>query len=301
MTMIKATYAGLAVLCMAFVGAARAQPAKDACEQAKAATQTNAQVLTTRVQCLLSGVEPAERPVEQARQLARQAHTQGDPVGSFLLYLIYASDPAFTYIRNGKADMAQHQRLAALPVSQRAEQIEALDAMAFAMTKGHVNASVLTAAYLFDTSAPNNTKRLAGLTGLLQRNGVNTPQVQRYGEAAVTTLRYGGTHASAKAFNDALASATGTARLILAAANNSRDCPEMQLMTTTPGDLKDPEFLPLTSRSLMNTYLLRGSWTEQWMFAGCNQEVPIEVRFTADGWGGANFVVSAKPRNLGAK
>jgi hypothetical protein len=296
MTAVKIARAALAGLCAVLVGTAQAQPTKDVCEQAKAATQSNTQVLTTRIQCLLSGVEPAERPVEQARQLAREAHTQGDPAASFLLYLVYANDPAFTYIRNGKADMAQYQRLASLPVSQRAEQIEALDALAFAISKGHVNASLIAATYLFETSAPDNTKRLAGLTGLLQRNAIKSPLVQRYGEAAVNALRYGGTHASAKAFNDALTSATQGAHLIFARANNGRDCPEMRLVTTTPGELKDAEFLPLTSRMFMNTYLLRGSWTERWVFSGCDQEVPTEVMFTADGWGGASFAVSVQPQ-----
>ncbi|RQP26266.1 hypothetical protein [Piscinibacter terrae] len=294
---MKASWSLAAAACLAAVApASNAQPTPQECAKAKASADPSApEALAGRVRCLLAGVEPSDNPIQRSRELLRPALQSGSAVAGFLMYAVYSADPAYTYIRNGNVDAAQYDRLAALPVSERGPQIEALDALALGMNKGNVSAAVAVAAYLMESSAPGNAVRLRNLLGRLQHAGVDTPQLQRYGLAAVQATTYGPTHASPKAFTDALNAAGSAVAASTAAAGGKPPCNDVQLSQTAAGDIAGAEYLPLTNQPLVNTYLLRGTWTEQWTFAACGTKVPAEVRFTADGWSGAAFKVTLRP------
>jgi hypothetical protein len=294
---MKAPWSLAAAACLAAAAtASNAQPTTQECAQAKAAADPSSpEALTGRVRCLLAGVEPSDNPFQRSRELLRPAVQSGSPVAGFLMYAVYSADPAFSYLRDGKPDDAQYARLAALPVSERGPQIEALDALAMAASKGHVSAAITVAAYLMESSAPGNAVRLRNLLGRLQHSGVDTPQLQRYGLSAIQATTHGPTHASPKAFTDALNAAGMAVAASTAAANGKPPCNDVQLSRTEAGDIAGAEYLPLKNAPLVNTYLVHGTWTEQWTFAACGAQVPVEVRFTADGWSGAMFKVTLRP------
>jgi hypothetical protein len=294
---MKASWSLAAAACLgAITPTSNAQPTLQECAEAKAVADPSApEALAGQVRCLLAGVEPSDNPIQRSRELLRPALQSGNAVAGFLMYAVYSADPAFTYIRNGKVDAAQYDRLAALPVSARAPQIEALDALAFAMNKGHLSAAVTVAAYLMESSAPGNAVRLRNLVGLLQRSGVDTPQLQRYGQAAIQATTHGPTHASPKAFADALNMAGAAIEGRIATTDGKRPCGDVQLSQTQAGDIAGAEYLPLKNPPLVNTYLVRGTWSEQWTFTACGRQVPVEVRFTADGWSGAGFKITSRP------
>jgi hypothetical protein len=47
---------------------------------------------------------------------------------------------------------------------------------------------------------------------------------------------------------------------------------------------------------LKNAYLVSGQWEERWVFSACGRDIPVQLAFTADGWGGATFAASPAPR-----
>src|SRR5207249_3477114 len=124
-----------------------------ACALAREASQAgDAMGSVTRAECLVAGTEKAEQPIALARELARKAYKSGLPAAGFTLYFVYAMDPQYRYVHEGKTDDAKYKALAAMPLSARGEQIEAFDGLADAMRAGHVNAALIALGYLLDSS-----------------------------------------------------------------------------------------------------------------------------------------------------
>ncbi len=255
---------------------------------------TNARTLALRSHCVLAGLTPSDRRHAEARELARRSLQLGDPAGGFLLYLAFGSDPENHYLQDGKPDMAAYRRLGSRTLEQRTEQIEALDGLAFAASKGHVNAALALASYFHETSAPDNLLRLRNLTALLMRNGERAPALQRLAQQAAALHDLApATKASPRAFLDAMRTAGAAVALAYMAQSEGRTCERPALKAVNSGDVRDPVYLPLTHPSVQNTYLVRGEWAEQWIFLACDRQLAIKVTFRADGWGGASFTAEA--------
>lgn len=233
-------------------------PYKDvprACELAeKSVGATEPMGSSTMIRCLLSGSVPVEQPIARARGVALAMRNAGAAEGAFMLYMVFLNDPKYTYTRAGKPDMDAYNALAALPPEQRAEQIEALDALGEAVQKGHVNAAVLMAAYVFETSAPGNV-RLSSATGLAQIRGAKSEQLRRHDDLARQVGKLGTTHASVKAFMDAHTGALLAASIAYTAANEQKQCAQLRLSSTEAKDIENAQYLPLRSM-LANTYLV---------------------------------------------
>ena len=271
------------------------------CDALPAAPTTNRE-LAAKSQCVLVGAVPSASRYIEARELARQSMALGDPAGGFLLYVAFASDPDNTYLRDGKVDMETYRRLGARSLEQRRDQIEALDGLAFAAAKGHVNAAVTLATYFYETAAPQNVTRVRGITALLLRSGERTPVVERLASQAAAVAQIApDTKASLKAFLDAVQAAAGAAGVAYLQMNDGKTCARPTLKSVSSGELKSAEYLPLTQRSVQNTYLVKGEWTERWTFATCEQEIPVNVTFRADGWGGASYAASPEIAPPGGK
>jgi hypothetical protein len=250
---------------------------------------TDGRGLAQRAQCVLTGITPSERRFAEARELSAKSLELGEPTGGFALYMAFSNDPANVYRRDGKVDLEAYRKLGERPLSERAEQVAAIDGLAFAAGKGHPGAAVLLASYFYDTVAPQNVARVRAMTTLLLRNGGRSPALEKMArEAAVIERTAPATKASVRAFLDAYQPATAAA-LAGHAVQTAGKCDKATLKTVSATDIRDPEYLPLTGRMVEKTYLVKGEWTEFWTFDACGEEVPVKVAFTADGWGGASI------------
>ena len=273
------------------------------CRLAQEAAQADdSRGLATQAQCLMGGTTPSSTPFPSARASARKAMQLGDPAGAFLLYVAFNGDPQNSYLRNGVLSDTAYSDLAARPLAERGEQIEALEGLAFAVSKGHIVAAKLLALYYVETTAPGNTTRLKGLAAWLAQNGEASPDVARYTQQADSIQRLGNTKASVKVFLDAYRRVIDFAALSYTRSHSGETCSTMQLKSVSAGEIVDAVFLPLKSKLVDNTFLMAGQWSETWDFSGCGMDVPVNITFKADGWGGSKFVASAgKPGNAAAR
>jgi hypothetical protein len=246
----------------------------------------------TRAECLITFAEKADEPFALARELARKAQLTGSSAGSFTLYTIFTLDPRYSYVVNGKADTAKYNALAASPISERVDQIEAFGGLADAMRAGHVNAAILALVFLVESSAPGNVDRVLGLATYLQKIGEQIPQrLQPLVRMAQEIKKLGTTHASVSAFNNAFQSAIVAANLQIRGISGVPNCDakDIRLLKVNADPVENAEYLPILKVPLLNTYLVRGNWQETWQFEGCQKNAQIKLNFTADGWSGAKF------------
>lgn len=253
------------------------------------ADAADARSLALRSQCIVVGALPSERRHAEARELARRSLAAGEPAGGYMLYVAYTTDPANGFLRDGQVDLEAYRRLAARPVGERAEQVEAIDALAFASMKGHLNAGLALATHLSETVAPRNIERVRGLATLYLRNGEKNPAFQRLHDHATQVLQAGPTKASLRAFADAYRGAGAAAAAGYVQRNAGQTCASFTPKVLESTEIQNAEYLPLANKSLADSYLVRGKWVEMWNLTGCGQDVLVKVEFEADGWGGARF------------
>jgi hypothetical protein len=267
--------------------ATAAQDLPTACA-ASPADPKEAAAQALRAQCLLAGLVRSTQPFTEARQLAREAMRQGDANGGLLLYVAYSTDPANTFVRDGKPDLATYRRLAARSLDERRDQIEAIDALGYAAGKGNAQATLMLARYFQDTIAPLNTSRVREATGLLMRTGMRSELNDRMlREASAINDAAPRTKASVRAFLDAYRPATAAALKGHAVQTKGVSCEQATLQSVSSGDIRGEQYLPLKEPLVANTFLVKGSWTEFWLFSACGEDVPVQVTFEADGNGGA--------------
>jgi len=245
----------------------------------------------TRVECLITGAEKANEPFSLARQIARKASAKDPSWGGLGLYETFLLDPKYSYRPDGKVDMNKYNALAATPVAQRSEQTEALNGLAAAVTKGHEGAVRATLAYFTETAGPRNLDRTIRLAELMQGAKIMIPPQQENDlKLARTIKQMGGTQASLLIFKNAYGSAQQAAFFQLTGlGKNGCDGKDIKIVKTEAGaPVADAVYLPL-NQPLENSYLVQGSWTESWTFAGCGKTAVIQMTFNADGWGGATY------------
>lgn len=257
------------------------------------AAEPNARLLAVRAQCILAGVIPSPSPYTQARELARESLRQGDPAGGFMLYVAYVTDPASSYVRDGKVDDQAYRRLAAQPVDQRQGQAEAIEGLAFAASKGHVNAGLAMTSYFYETVAPRNVSRARAMAQLLAQSGERSAGLDKQlREAGTVEKSAPATKASVRSFLDAYRIATAQALVGHRAQKPGQECRQVRLKSVSSGEIENAEYLPLRPAMVANSYLVRGQWAEFWTFDACGEEVPVKVAFQADGWGGSTFTAT---------
>jgi hypothetical protein len=276
-------------------GAALAQPKgaeQAACEQARegARATDDAVLQATYANCLIMGALRERDALPHARELARAATKQGSAMGAFALYAAFGADPAYSYMKGGKPDMARYTALGALPLESRKLQVEAIEALGFAASKAYPRAMPALAAYYYETVAPDNVKRLREFTGALAPHDRVMAQLHKQAEQVAALGR---TKTSVRAFADAQRTATIVAQALHAKSGGA--CDALKLVAVESGDISDPVFLPLAAPELRESYLVKGTWDETWRFAGCKREARVTLHFVADGWGGATFEAKALP------
>lgn len=287
----------LAALTVAAAAAAQAQEAPAAPSADLAANcallpqqPAEARAIAQRAHCVLRGLVASEQRLAEARALARKSMALGEPEGGLVLFLAFANDPAYSFRQDGKVDLQAYRRLAAVPPEQRAEQVEAIEALGFAAGKDHVGAAALLANYYYETVAPRNVARVRAIVDLLaQRQQRHAALDKMRREAAVIEKTAPATRASVRTFFEAYRAGTAAALAGHAAQTAGGKCEKAELRTVSAGDLQGAAYLPLKGTMVADTYLARGSWNEFWTFLACGQEVPVKLAFEADGWGGASI------------
>jgi hypothetical protein len=255
-------------------------------------TPADAREMARRSECVLSGVLPSPNRVAEARALARSAIAAGEPSGGLMLYLAFLDDPAYQFMRNGKVDAEAYGRLAARPIAQRQDQVDAIDGLGLAAGKNNRAAGVLLAGYFHETLAPRNVARVGALSALLMREGERTPLLERYArEADAIAKTAPATKASVRSFLETYPEAVAAAQTGYRAQSGGKTCDKPQLKSVSSGDIAGAEFLPLRGNMVQDSYLVKGQWSEYWSFLACGEEVPVKVGFVADGLGGATTTV----------
>ena len=248
----------------------------------------------TRAECLLIGAEKAADPTTLARQLARQAQIRGWGAGGFVLYEVFALDPKYNYSTGGKPDMAKYNALAAMPLAQRGDQIEALNGLVSAMSIGHERAVVTTLGYFVNTEGPGNIDRAINLAALMQRTNVSMPiSLANEIKLAQKIKQLGSSQTSVSVFKNAYTSALIAASLQIRGLKSDCDMKDLKIIGIDGGaPVINAVYLPL-NKALENTYLMQGEWSETWIFSACEKSASVTMEFTADGWGGAKYASKA--------
>ena len=225
--------------------------------------------------------------LQEGREWARKALAKGDPRAGLYLAKAYLADPNNRFIVDGKSDHAKYAALAQRTIAQRAEQIEALEALAGSAQAGFVPARLLLGTLFYEQSGGLPAERVA-----LLLNGLKDlpPVYQNLLTNTQQVLALGPTHASprlvADALRTALMGAMGQAKHAgmkdLAACKNFK---LVKISHVTP--LQDVEWLPLKQPLVANTYPLKGHWSEEWTVMLCDAPYTVHMQFQADGQGGA--------------
>ena len=258
------------------------------------ASAGNVNCMIQTVELLLSADKTAAN-LQEAREWARKALSKGDQRSGFYLANAYLADPNNRFIVDGKADHAKYETLAKRTITQRTEQIEALEALAGSAQTGFVPAKLLLATLLYEQSGGAPAERVAQL---LKDVAELPPIYQTLKKNTEVVLALGPSHASPKLVTDAMMTA------LMGAAGQAqrkdigtcKDVKPVKISNVTP--LQDVDWLPLKHPLIANSYPLKGHWTEDWTVMLCSSSYTVHMQFQADGLGGAYHMTQAQPAPL---
>jgi len=256
----------------------------------------NGQGWALTASCLLTGTVPSPNRLDAARASARQAIALGAASGGTALFTAFTADPQFSAQgADGQPDAAKLAALASQPAAQRKLQSEAWTGLSIALERGDAMVTSFAIAALTETSAPGNLGRLLALA---DRSPATAKRFAGEVNAARRFQSLGGTHASLKSASAAQHAARSAAK-VGAVRDGAAACEEIELSRIDPGEAPaDAVYLPVSLGPLKEAYLVSGQWEERWVYTACGREVPVEVAFKADGWGGATFAASPAPRSV---
>jgi TPR repeat protein len=225
----------------------------------------------------------------QARLWTRKAIAGGDLRAGFLLWQAYQLDPANQYLVNGQVDRQRYQQLGRRSVAQRAEQSEAIDALAAAAASGYDPARLSLAALLIEKNGASSMHQVGVLLADLPDLPAN---FQKYRALAQQTEALGPTRASPTLIATALPAVN--AALVKDASRTSKTsasaCKDFRLLAiSNVSTLRNATWLPLKQPLVADSYPLSGTWQEQWQVHFCGSERKLQLRFEADGMGGASY------------
>lgn len=227
--------------------------------------------------------------LKEARIWTRKAIDGGDARAGFLLWQAYQLDPQNQYRVNGTTIQARYDEIATRTVAQRADQIEALEALADAADADYVPARLALAGILNELSGGGTTQQILSLLG---GNPELPPKYRDMLQLAHQVQTLGPTRAAPKLIIDALAAARAAVAEAISREGvpNVDQCSDFKLVAVSKvSTLVNAIWLPLRNPLLVGTYPLRGSWQEQWTVLFCGAEHTITAGFDANGMGGASY------------
>jgi len=237
---------------------------------------------------LLGTLGPVDRG--KARALSRTSALAGNHEGGLVYYQTVFSDPALSYRVDGKADRARYDALAARPPEARKSEIEALDILARGANVGHRGSQVALAGWLIDNLGEGNRAKARMILSRIVGPSAQTYQLLdavKEADAIAAESR-----ATIRVLHEAQQIAV-TGALALAyppAEGRKADCKDIQFRSARAiGPVQGAAYLPFTHPFLQHSYLVRGSWEEDWGYSVCGKEVVVRMHFDADGLSGARF------------
>ncbi|HSD54237.1 MAG TPA: hypothetical protein VLC47_08735 [Burkholderiales bacterium] len=233
-----------------------------------------------------AGTQPDARA---AQAWAAKSAAKGNADGQFLVYALTVARPELNYInREGRIDAQRYQALAARPISEREDEMSAYDMLGKAAQQGHRDASLSLAGFYADNVGDGNRARAeAILDKFPQRPPVFDGLRKRLGELDAI----GPTLVTVRLADEALPAAAKTAQAAAAEKDKSKsECGTVKPVRAQRIEpVQRPIWLPLAVPELKTAYLMSGEWRERWTFDVCGVESVVQVRFVADGLGGATF------------
>ncbi len=202
---------------------------------------------------------------------------------------------------NGKRDESKFQQLAARPVSERNLDIEAYDSLYRSTAGGLSDRSITLAKFLTYRSGKANRQKLyALLQEILQDSRIAKEQeeLNTYKTLLEKMNTLGESEASLQLFMDTQPGAMVAAKT----KGCGIDITNQELPTITSTKITHPLngaiYLPSQVAGYEHTYLVFGTWQEEWGYQICGKTVPVGIQFVADGLGGAAaaivFIVDGK-------
>src|SRR5947207_5866777 len=177
--------------------------------------------------------------------------------------------------------------MAARPVSERQEEIEALENMAKAADQNLIVALTALAAHFADKIGPYNHVRARQLYVHIP----SLPDPLNFKTWLHKIGERGETRVTPKLMRNAQTSALVTA----AAKVKKPECKDITLeKLESLGTIGSPIYLPLTHPALRESYLIGGEWQEIWTYSFCGVRTSVRGTFRADGMSGAHYVFSAQ-------
>lgn len=242
----------------------------------------------TLAECYLSKQLAAADRHLKIRENAISAYKAGLKPAGYLFFLSFVFDPEYTATgADGKPDARKLQALRDRPPADLQLLADSIHALGVAAETGFAPAAFTAGSYFLDASAPGNIDRALDYFGRLPPDYRLSSGAKR----AVSSARYaksvGAGSVSFKAFNNAMPMA-----LVVASMFNSPEvCPvtSLKLDSVTPHSaLAGANYLSIESGPMKDSYLVEGSWEEDWAFSGCSTKVVLRLKFTAHGLGGVS-------------
>lgn len=233
------------------------------------------------------------RNPEKALAYARRSAQLGDPEGMLFLNIILKATVLNYLDANGKADQAKYKQLSVRPLSDRALDIEAQDALYRASAKDHPLAILTLALGLGGTIGENNRERMLELAGKIPQHAYKP--LQNYEKVARHINSLGQSLTSPQLFFDAQTPLLIAAMLKTCGMQENKEAirtapPELTAIAIAK-PLSAATYLPSNVQGYERSYLVAGEWEEDWTYKGCGRTASVRARFSADGFGGA-YVVS---------
>jgi uncharacterized protein len=215
---------------------------------------------------------------------ARQGQAVGDARASYLVFVVL-SQTALRYLdATGKPDMTKYFQLAARPVAERVQDVEAYDALYRAAAAGFLPAVAGLAALEGGVLGEGNRARIMALLQTL-------PPQQKQALSGYETIArrmdgLGQSFASPRLFVDTLELGEVFATLKACGARQVTS-PAALVVTAITTPPHDTLYLPSTVPGYERAFLVAGQWQEEWTFQACGKTVALKIDFSADGMGGA--------------
>jgi hypothetical protein len=233
-----------------------------------------------------AGTQPDGRAAEA---WAQKAAARGVADGQFLVYALIVSRPELNYVDpQGRIDAQRYQALAARPISGREDEMTAYDMLGKAAERGHREASLALAGVYGDNVGEGNR---AKAEALLDKYPQRPPILDELRKRLAELTAIGPTLIPVRLKDDVVPAAAKAAQAAAVEKDKSKsECNAVKpVRVQRMGPINRPIWLPLAVPELKTAYLMSGEWRERWTFDVCGAESVVQIRFTADGLGGATF------------
>jgi TPR repeat protein len=229
---------------------------------------------------------------DKALAFARRAAQLGDVEGTFFLSVILTAEYLGYLDAGGKADDKKYWQLARRPLSERAIDTEARDALYWSAEKGYQLAMMTLALNMGGSVGDGNRKRMQTLIDKLPNN--TYPALQNYGRISRHMDTLGDSYASPQLFFDAQTQQMVAAMLQTCGLRDQKEMEKLPMpkliATKITKPVSNAVYLPSKVAGYDRAYLIAGEWEEGWTYTGCEKTATVMIKFTADGLGGARIL-----------